>query len=148
MQLAEIVGFVLLLAVIVLVVLLAVRRSSLARNGALDVGWRDQLDPDGRGWVLGQARYNEDRLDLYRSFSPLPIAAKQLRRNSLTLGDRRVPVGTELDRLPVGSVIVRCTGASGQLELAMSEDTLTGLRSWLESAPPGSGVGHISRGQG
>jgi hypothetical protein len=113
MQLAEIVGFALLLAVIVLVVLLAVRRSSLARNGALDVGWRDQLDPDGRGWVLGQARYNEDRLDLYRSFSPLPIAAKQLRRNTLTLGDRRVPVGTELDLLPVGSVIVRCTGASG-----------------------------------
>jgi len=148
MQLAEIFGFVLLLAVIVLVVLLGVRRSSLARNGALDVGWRDQLDPDGRGWVLGQARYNEDRLDLYRSFSPLPIAAKQLRRNSLALGDRRVPVGTELDLLPVGSVIVRCTGASGQLELAMSEDTLTGLRSWLESAPPGSGVGHISRGQG
>jgi hypothetical protein len=147
MQLAEIVAVALLLALIVLVVMLAVRRSSLARNGALDVGWREQLDPDGRGWVLGQARYTEDRLDLYRSFSPLPIAARQLRRNALGLGDRRVPVGTELDLLPIGSVIVRCTGASRQLELAMSEDTLTGLRSWLESAPPGSGVGHISRGQ-
>ena len=148
MQLAEFIGFALLLAVIVLVVLLAVRRSSLARNGAMDVGWRDQLDPDGRGWVLGQARYTRIELDLYRSFSPLPWPPSNFAANPLTLGERRAPVGTELDLLPVGSVIVRCTGGSGQLELAMSEDALTGLRSWLESAPPGSGVGHISRGQG
>jgi hypothetical protein len=31
---------------------------------------------------------------------------------------------------------VRCTDGGSQLELALSEEALTGLRSWLESLPP------------
>jgi len=97
MQVAEIVLIVLLLAAVTLMVMLAARRASLSRSGAVNLGWRDQLDPEGRGWVLGQARYTEYRLDLYRSFSPMPVAAKHLPRASLRLGERRPPVGTELD---------------------------------------------------
>jgi hypothetical protein len=148
MQVAEIVVIVLLLAAVALAVLLAVRRASLSRSGAVNLGWRDQLDPEGRGWVLGQARYTEDRLDLYRSFSPMPVPAKHLPRASLRLGGRRAPVGTELDLLPPGSVVVRCANGGAELELAMAESALTGLRSWLESAPPGSTARRLSRGQG
>jgi hypothetical protein len=59
-----------------------------------------------------------------------------LHRSSLKLGDRRGPVGTEPDLLPVDSVIVRCTDGGTQIELALREEALTGLRSWLESLPP------------
>ena len=89
MNLAEVVGFAALVIVIVLVVVLAVRRSSLARSGGLDLSWRVDLDPTGRNWILGQGRYGDGRLDLFRSFSPLPIPAKRLSRDDLQLGDRR-----------------------------------------------------------
>jgi hypothetical protein len=137
MNLAQVVGFAALVIVIVLVVVLAVRRSSLARSGGLDLSWRVVLDPTGRNWILGQGRYGDGRLDLFRSFSPLPIPAKRLSRDDLQLGDRRPAVGTESDLLPLDSVIIRCTDRGRPIELAMSEETLTGLRSWLESVPPG-----------
>jgi hypothetical protein len=73
---------------------------------------------------------------LYRAFSPLPGAAKRLRRESLKLGSRRAAVGTEPDLLPLNAVIVRCTDGGGDIELALAEEALTGLRSWLESIPP------------
>jgi Protein of unknown function (DUF2550) len=137
MNLAEVVGFTALAIVVVLIISLAVRRSSLARSGGLDLSWREDLDPSGRNWILGQGRYGEGRLDLFRSFSILPIPAKRLSRNDLQLGERRAAVGTESDLLPLDSVIIRCTDAGRPIELAMSEETLTGLRSWLESVPPG-----------
>ena len=73
---------------------------------------------------------------MYRSFSPLPGAARKLDRESLKLGERRARVGTEPDLLPVDAVIVRCTDGGQQIELALSDEALTGLRSWLESLPP------------
>lgn len=140
MRLAEFVGLAVLVAVIILIVLLALRRSALTRSGGIDLSWREDLGELGRGWVLGQGRYQEGELDLYRSFSPLPMSARQLSRQTLALGERRLPVGTELDLLPLGSVIVRCTDGRREFELAMSDETLTGLRSWLESVP-----GHVRR---
>ena len=86
--------------------------------------------------MLGQGRFHENEFLMYRSFSPLPGAARTLHRGSLKLGGRRGPVGTEPDLLPVDSVIVRCTDGGTQIELALSEQALTGLRSWLESLPP------------
>ena len=91
------------------IVVIAVRRSALARSGAIDVCWRRDLSPDGRGWVLGQGRFRDNEFLMYRSFSPLPGAARTLHRESLKLGERRPPVGTEPDLLPVDAVIVRCT---------------------------------------
>lgn len=128
----------LLFAIVVLIIWVAVRRTLLTRGGGIDVCWRTDLRPMGSGWTLGQARYSGDVLLMFRSFAVLPSASRTLQRQSLTLGDRRPAVGSESDLLPAGAVIVRCIDARGggsRLELAMSEESLTGLRSWLESAP-------------
>jgi hypothetical protein len=138
MKLAEVIGLILLLVLVLAIVVIAVRRQLLARTGGFDVSWRDDLSDDGRGWSLGQGRYRGGDLALYRSFSPLPLAARTLHRSALVIGATRAPVGTEPDLLPVGAVIVRCTEASVGCELAMSEEALTGLRSWVEASPPGS----------
>ena len=135
-SLAEGLGLAILVVVVLAIVVITVRRSALTRSGAIDVCWRRDLTPDGRGWVLGQGRFRDNELLLYRSFSPLPGAARKLHRNSLTLGARRGAVGTEPDLLPVDAVIVRCTDGGTQIELALGEEALTGLRSWLESLPP------------
>src|SRR6476620_7636350 len=129
-------GLVLLVVVVLAIVVIAVRRSMLARSGAIDVCWLRPVSADGRGWVLGQGRFHENEFLMYRSFSPLPGAARRLHRGTLKLGARRSPVGTEPDLLPMDSVIVRCTDGGTQIELALSEQALTGLRSWLESVPP------------
>ena len=136
---AEIVGLALLLVLVLSIIAIAVRRSLLTRSGGVDFCWRKSLDPDGRGWTFGQGRYREGELILYRSFSPLPLASKTLRRDRLLLGDRRPLTTTELDLLPVGSVVQRCTDGRSPIELALSEEAVTGLRSWLESVPPATG---------
>ncbi len=136
---SEIIGLVLLLVLLVSIVAIAVRRSLLTRSGGVDLCWRQTLLPDGSGWTFGQARYREGELILYRSFSPLPLASKILLRDQLTLGERRPLAGTEPDLLPVGSVVLRCTDGTSPIELALTEEAVTGLRSWLESVPPPTG---------
>lgn len=135
-SLAQGIGLAILVVVVLAIAIIAIRRSMLGRAGAIDVCWRRPISTDGRGWVLGQGRFHENEFLMYRSFSPLPGAARRLRRESLKLGSRRGPVGTEPDLLPVDSVILRCTDGGTQIELALSEQALTGLRSWLESLPP------------
>ncbi|WP_420123175.1 DUF2550 domain-containing protein [Nakamurella sp.] len=135
-SLAQLLGLAVLVVVILSISVIALRRSVLIRSGAIDVSWRSNLRSDGNGWILGQGRYRGTELLLYRAFSPLPGAARRVRRESLTLGSRRPAVGTEPDLLPVNAVIVRCTDGGQEVELALSEEALTGLRSWLESVPP------------
>lgn len=135
-SLAQGFGLAILVVVVLAIIVIAVRRSVLTRAGAIDICWRRTLTADGRGWVLGQGRYRDNEFLLYRSFSPLPGAARRLHRESLQLGDRRPLVGTEPDLLPVDSVIVRCTDGGSPIELALRDEALTGLRSWLESRPP------------
>lgn len=135
-SLAQESGLVVLVLVVIAIVVIAFRRSALSRSGAIDVCWRRDLSPDGRGWALGQGRFRDNEFLMYRSFSPLPGAARKLDRESLKLGERRARVGTEPDLLPVDAVIVRCTDGGQQIELALSDEALTGLRSWLESLPP------------
>ena len=137
-SLAQAIGLAILVVVVLAIVVIAVRRSALSRSGAIDICWRRELTPDGRGWALGQGRFHGDEFLLYRSFSPLPGAARKLHRETLVLGDRRQPLGTEPDLLPVNAVIRRCTDGGAAFELALSEEALTGLRSWLESQPPGA----------
>ncbi len=138
MRLAEIIGLAVLVVVVVTIVVIAVRRTLLARAGGFDVSWRSRVSDGDRGWTLGQGRYRGRRLQLFRSFSPFPIPAMTLDRAQLVLAGERESVGAEPDLLPVGAVIVRCTHAGAPLELALSRDALTGLRSWVESRPPGS----------
>lgn len=140
MTLWEYIGLAVLVVFVLLIVSVAVRRQLLARSGGVDLCWR--VD---RGWVLGQARFSGEELRLYRSLSFLPFAAKVLHRQSLTLGQQREQEGTEPDLLPRGAVILRCTYDGRPWEIALDPTALTGLRSWLESAPSDSGRMHPGR---
>ena len=126
---------VLILAVLV-IVFVAARRYLLARSGAIDMCWRDHLQSDGSGWYLGLGKFDGADLNLYRSFSVLPLPNRKLHRSELNLGSRRDPAGTEQELLPEGAVINRCRAGAKQFELAMSSDAATGLLAWLESMPP------------
>ena len=118
--------------------LLAVRRRVIARRGGtFDCSLRLRDATQGKGWVLGIARYAGDSLEWYRVFSYSLRPRRTLRRHGLQVLERRDPTGVEAFSLLSGAVVVRCRDASDRpLELAMGCDTLTGFLSWLESAPP------------
>lgn len=142
----EISALIVLVLAVLLIAAVAARRYWLARQGAIDMCWRDRLRADGRGWYLGLAKFDGADLHLYRSFSVLPLPNRTLHRAGLVLGDRRWPVGTETDLLPPGAVITRCTSGGIELELGMSADAANGLLSWLESVPPSNrSAGRLKR---
>lgn len=128
-----------LLVVLLFGVLLVLRRRVLSRHGGtFELSVRDVNQPEDRGWVLGLGRYREDSLDWYRIFSPLPVPKRHWRRNDLTFVSQRLPRGSEEYALYAGHVVVVCSTPRGDVELAMSPSSLTGLQSWLEAGPPGS----------
>jgi len=130
---------VVLLLIILFGLVLVVRRRVLSRHGGtFELSVRDANQPDGRGWVLGLGRYREDSLDWYRIFSPLPVPKRSWSRNDLTFVSQREPRRSEEYSLYAGHVVVVCSTPRGEVELAMSPSSLTGLQSWLEAGPPGS----------
>lgn len=141
MGIAEIVGWALLVGA-VLLGLLAWRRVRLVRRGGVDVAIRSRLDAGGRGWHLGVARYCGGQFAWYRVSSLRSGPDRVLDREQLQITERRVPTLPESYAVPAGSVVLCCRVATGEVELAMSRDTLTGFLSWLESAPPGSRRAH------
>ena len=50
---------------------------------------------------------------------------------------RRDPGGVESYSLYSGHIIVQCRTPTGDLQVAMSPEALTGFLAWLEAAPPG-----------
>jgi hypothetical protein len=132
-------------ALVGLLVLLAlgvvVRRRWLGRGvGTFDCSLRTTLDKTGKGWTLGVARYEADRIEWFRVFGVLLRPSRVLRRADLAVAERRYPSGTEAFAVMSGFVIVRCSYRGVPLELAMSEQAYTGFASWLEAAPPGQNV--------
>jgi hypothetical protein len=136
---------VLLLLLLVLLGLFVLRRVILSRSlGTFDCSLRELPPPEGdvvadRGWMLGMARYQADRLEWFRIFTVSVRPRCVLARTDLIILDRRPPSDTETETVAVlpDSVIVRCSFGQDVLELAMSEPEYTGFATWLESAPPG-----------
>ncbi|WP_377269360.1 DUF2550 domain-containing protein [Peterkaempfera sp. SMS 1(5)a] len=95
---------------------------------------------DGKGWVFGIARYSGDSIEWFRVFSYAPRPRRVLPRSEIEVLGRRYPAGQEELALLSGSVVLRCLHRGAPLELAMSEDALTGFLAWLEAAPPGQRV--------
>jgi hypothetical protein len=128
-----------LLAFLALVIALFIfRRYVLTRDlGAFDCSLRRESGHAVGGWMLGVARYEQDRLDWFRiftlSFRPVRTSA----RARLLIVDRRSPVGAEGYTVTPGAVIVECSYGALTLEFAMSELAANGFATWLESAPPG-----------
>jgi Protein of unknown function (DUF2550) len=127
---------------------IALRRVMLERGGGtVDCGLRRKA-PDGSwlAWRLGVARYQRDERRWHLIFGVLLRPDVVLARRSLVIATRRHPDAAEAVSLGGEAVIVECReGPQAQpVELAMSEDALTGFLAWLEAAPPGSHLDQIA----
>ncbi|MDT3398266.1 DUF2550 domain-containing protein [Streptomyces sp. B1866] len=97
-------------------------------------------EPSGKGWAYGVARYSGDRIEWFRVFSYAPRPRRVLERDAIEVRERRTPKGEEELALLSDAVVLACSHRGSTLELAMSEDALTGFLAWLEAAPPGQRV--------
>lgn len=137
-------GIVVALVVIGLFVFGLHRRLIQRSGGTFDCSLRwdapEEGDAAGKGWSYGVARYNGDRVEWYRVFSYSPRPRRVLERSAIEVAGRRVPDGEEELALLSDAVVLACVHRDTRLELAMSEDALTGFLAWLEAAPPGQRV--------
>lgn len=119
---------------------LVVRRRLIARDGGtFELSHRLGEHGGGRGWVLGLGRYSEETLEWFRVFSLSPRPKRSWPRESLSYDGRRQPMGAERSTLYPDHLVICCTTRPGpEIELAMSEASLTGFQSWLEARPPGT----------
>ncbi len=139
MGIAEVVGVVLFVAVVVLAYL-AWRRVRVLRAGGVHVALRPRVDSSGRGWHLGVGHYRGDEFAWFRALSLRTGPDVVISRDGFEIDDRREPAPAETYAMPLGAVVLRCTCAKGEVEIAMGPDALTGFLSWLESAPPGRSI--------
>ncbi|MGZ3101458.1 DUF2550 domain-containing protein [Streptomyces sp. H62] len=137
-------GIVVAVVVIALFVFGLRRRLIQRSGGTFDCSLRwdapEEGDAGGKGWSYGVARYNGDRIEWYRVFSYSPRPRRVLERSAIEVAGRRVPDGEEELALLSDAVVLACVHRETRLELAMSEDALTGFLAWLEAAPPGQRV--------
>lgn len=119
---------------------LVVRRRVLSRNGGtFELSHRLRPEEDsGRGWLLGLGRYSGEELEWFRIFTLAPRPKRSWSRAGLTYDAVREPEGVERTVLYPDHVVVDCASPQGEVELAMSRDSLTGFQAWLEARPPGT----------
>jgi hypothetical protein len=132
------------LLVIVLVIALAaatgiaVRRTLIERGGgSVECGLRRTMD---RRWRLGLAAYQPDELRWYPIFGLGLRPGEVFARHTLSVVSRRPADPAEITSVGAAAVVVECDigqGAEQRVELALSDDALTGFLAWLEAAPPG-----------
>ncbi|MBV9379073.1 MAG: DUF2550 domain-containing protein [Streptosporangiaceae bacterium] len=128
-----------LLIVVLFAVTLAARRFWLERGGGtVECGLRR---PAGTGtWRLGVASYQPDDLFWYGALGVLLRPEEIFPRRTLTVVSRRPPGDDEAATLGPNRIVIetRTAPGGGDVELAMTEQALTGFLAWLEAAPPGS----------
>jgi hypothetical protein len=129
---------VVLVVAIICAVGIAVRRNLIERvGGSVECGLRRS---PGRRWRLGLAAYQPDELRWYPVFGLWLRPAEVFARRALSVVSRRPADPVEMTSVGSGAVVVECDtgeGAASRIELALSEDALTGFLAWLEAAPPG-----------
>jgi hypothetical protein len=147
------------LAGMILLTGLAIRRRWLGRHGGtfecsmrrdtrLD---RRQLTGDllteqapSTRWVLGVARYSGDVLQWFRFFSLGWRPSVCYQRSNIVVLDHRIPSPDESASLYADQEVVSLAIGAGPArqrhELAMIPESLTGMLSWLEAAPPDLGA--------
>lgn len=129
--------------VVLLLVALALRRRWLAREGGtFECSMRLRTTTPGAGWVLGVARYRGENLEWFRFFSFSVRPRQTLQRQEVRTLDSREPDPVEAVSLAAGQRILRLEVIGpghprAERDLAMSQDSMTGLLAWLEAAPPG-----------
>lgn len=133
-------GIALAIVVICATAVIAARRNLIERGGSVDCGLRRSGD---RRWRPGLAEYRPLELRWHPVFGVRLRASEVFSRRTLSVVTRRPADAVETSRLGLGpgAVVVECDtgGADGRIELALTEDALTGFLAWLEAAPPGAG---------
>jgi hypothetical protein len=126
-----------LLAAVLLIFAFACRRRWLSRDGGtFDCSLQLAEKDHGRGWALGLARYVGDDLQWFRVFSLAWWPKLTVNRRRLEGVRTRRPVGNEPLVTYADHVIVDAELRDGTVHLAMTEEALTGVLAWMESAPP------------
>lgn len=130
-------GFI-VLALVLLVLGLMVRRRVLARGGStFDLSVKTRSGASTRGWTLGVGRYTDTELEWFRTFSLAWRPRHRFRRSQIEVVGRREPAGAEAFALHAGHTVAECRTEAGLVQLGLSPEALTSLLVWLESAPPG-----------
>ena len=142
LEVVELLVAILALAVLSLIVLADRRRWLSRQGGTFECSLRLDRTAPSAGWVLGVARYHDGLLQWFRFFSYSWRPRQAFLRASVRVLDTREPDAAEAVSLYADQRIVRFEvageGEPAELwDLAMSPDSLTGLLSWLEAAPPG-----------
>jgi uncharacterized protein DUF2550 len=143
---------VVLVLVVLAAAVLASRRYLLERSGGtVECALRR---PAGTGaWRLGVLSYQHDSLFWYGALGVLLRPECVLRRRSLSVVSRRPADPSETVALGGDRVVVEVSAkpaddsgspAGEHVELAMTEQALTGFLAWLEASPPGSHLGDFS----
>lgn len=123
---------------------LLVRRRVLARSGGtFDMSINRHAESTSKGWTLGLAVYRDTELEWFRTFSLSLRPRYRFTRGDVRIAGRREPAGHEIHAIHAGHLIVGTENAQGVKQFAMSANALTGLLSWLESAPPGQRVNNV-----
>ena len=116
------------------------RRWLSSQGGVFDCALRRE-DGHHTRWSTGMARYADDELQWFRTFSLRLTPRIVLTRDHTAQLGTRTPSPSEEVVMFSGDGIMRVrddqAGTARVLELAMSREALTGLMSWLEAAPPG-----------
>lgn len=130
-------GVSVLLALLLPLVALFLRRRWLSNQGGV---FDCALRREPGSWSTGVARYHGDELEWYRIFSLSMRPRVVLRRDlTRTIGRRQ----TTDSEAAVLFNDVQILGVADRVqpghryELAMGGQSITGLMSWLEAAPPG-----------
>ena len=129
---------------------LASRRYLLERSGGT-VECALRQPAGGAAWRLGVLSYQNDALCWYGALGVLLRPEHVYSRRSLAVLSRRPAVPSEAVTLGADRIVVELgTGAGAtagegpeRVELAMTDQALTGFLAWIESSPPGSHLGEI-----
>ena len=139
---AEVLGLLVLLVALGLALLAARQRFLARQGGTFSCSLRLGSTTPSSGWALGVARYNQGLLEWFRFFSYSLRPRLVFPRSEVRVLESREPdmvesvsLGADQRVLRVETTLRDVTAA--EYELAMSPESLTGLLSWLEAAPPG-----------
>jgi hypothetical protein len=144
---------VVLVLIILAAVALASRRYLLERSGGT-VECALRCPPGSGAWRLGVLSYQHDSLRWHGALGVLLRPEYVFHRRALSVVSRRPAEPAEAVTLGADRIVVEVSadpaaGDSGpvpgeHVELAMTEQALTGFLAWLEASPPGSHLGDLT----
>ena len=133
---AEIVAGVLIVAALLTLTFIFVRRRVVASGATLILC---ALQPHGRSqYRLGLLRFAGDSLEWFSLIGPSLRPGRTWERARLELDAPRA-AQEPIAGLP-DAVTVRCHYGSDEFAVALAPSAYTAMRSWLESSPPGFNV--------